>query len=171
MENIDNMGKNIADRMTAMINGETPEEPETPAELTVVGKQWAFDWTSYAMMMGMEHMSACLDFGVSVENYFMAGIDYEAIYGPEAAGMWMAGVEGYFEAEATDATSGVIKIMTADFETGDLVYSGTSIEYSNLTETTCTFNGTGQFAELIVDVQATVMDEVVTVQSQGIGGM
>jgi hypothetical protein len=160
----------LADRMTAMINGETPEEPETPAELTVVGKQWAFDWTSYAMMMGMEHMSACLDFGVSVENYFMAGIDYEAIYGPEAAGMWMAGVEGYFEAEATDATSGVIKIMTADWETGDLVYSGTSIEYSNLTETTCTFNGTGQFAELLVDVQATVMDEVVAVQSQGIGG-
>ena len=160
----------LADRMTAMINGETPEEPETPAELTVVGKQWAFDWTAYAMMMGMEHMSACLDFGVSVENYFMAGIDYEAIYGPEAAGMWMAGVEGYFEAEATDATSGVIKIMTADWETGDLVYSGTSIEYSNLTETTCTFNGTGQFAELLVDVQATVMDEIVAVQSQGIGG-
>ena len=161
----------LADRMTAMINGVTPEEPETPAELTVVGKQWAFDWTAYAMMMGMEHMSACLDFGVSVENYFMAGIDYEAIYGPEAAGMWMAGVEGYFEAEATDATSGVIKIMTADWETGDLVYSGTSIEYSNLTETTCTFNGTGQFAELLVDVQATVMDEIVAVQSQGIGGM
>ena len=161
----------FADLMTAMINGETPEEPETPAELTVVGKQWAFDWTSYAMMMGMEHMSACLDFGVSVENYFMAGIDYEAIYGPEAAGMWMAGVEGYFEAEATDATSGVIKILIADWETGDLVYSGTSIEYSNLTETTCTFNGTGQFAELLVDVQATLMDEVVTVQSQGIGGM
>jgi hypothetical protein len=60
--------------------------------------------------------------------------------------------------------------MTADWETGDLVYSGTSIEYSNLTETTCTFNGTGQFAELLVDVQATVMDEVVAVQSQGIGG-
>lgn len=158
-----------ADLMKEYIAG-TKEIPGKPAP-TVVGKQWAFDWTSYAMMMGMEHMSACLDFGVSVENYFMAGIDYEAIYGPEAAGMWMAGVEGYFEAEATDATSGVIKILIADRETGDLVYSGTSIEYSNLTETTCTFNGTGQFAELLVDVQATLMDEVVTVQSQGIGGM
>ena len=84
--------------------------------------------------------------------------------------MWMAGVEGYFEAEATDATSGVIKIMTADMATGELAYSGTSIEYSNLTEKTCTFNGTGQFAELFVDVQATAMDEFVTVQSQGIGG-
>jgi hypothetical protein len=162
--------KKLSDALYAMIYGDAPEQPEAPAELTVVGKQWAFDWTSYAMMMGMEHMSACLDFGVTVENYFMAGIDYEAIYGPEAAGMWMAGVEGYFEAEATDATSGVIKIMTADWETGDLVYSGTSIEYSNLTETTCTFNGTGQFAELLVDVQATVMDEIVAVQSQGIGG-
>jgi hypothetical protein len=154
--------------MTAMING---ENPDTPAELTVVGKQWAFDWTEYAMMMGMESMPSCLDFGVSIDGYFMAGINYEAIYGPEAAGMWMAGVEGYFEAEATDATSGEIKIYTTDWMTGELVYSGTSIEYSNLTETTCTFNGTGQFEELLVDVQATAMDEVVTVQSQGIGGM
>ena len=158
----------LADRMTAMING---ENPDTPAELTVVGKQWAFDWTEYAMMMGMESMPSCLDFGVSIDGYFMAGINYEAIYGPEAAGMWMAGVEGYFEAEATDATSGEIKIYTTDWMTGELVYSGTSIEYSNLTETTCTFNGTGQFEELLVDVQATAMDEVVTVQSQGIGGM
>ena len=158
----------LADRMTAMING---ENPDTPAELTVVGKQWAFDWTEYAMMMGMESMPSCLDFGVSIDGYFMAGINYEAIYGPEAAGMWMAGVEGYFEAEATDATSGEIKIYTTDWMTGELVYSGTSIEYSNLTETTCTFNGTGQFEELLIDVQATAMDEVVTVQSQGIGGM
>ena len=162
--------KKLSDALYAMIYGDAPEQPEAPAELTVVGKQWAFDWTAYAMMMGMESMPSCLDFGVSVENYFMAGIDYGAIYGPEAAGMWMAGVEGYFEAEATDATSGVIKIMTADMATGELAYSGTSIEYSNLTETTCTFNGTGQFAELFVDVQATAMDEFVTVQSQGIGG-
>ena len=145
------------------------EEPE-PVMLSVVGKQWAFDWTEYAMMMGMENMSACLDFGVSQEGYFMAGIDYEAIYGPEAAGMWMAGVEGYFVAEQTDATSGVIKIMTADWETGDLVYSGTSLEYSNLTETTCTFNGTGQFEGLFTNVQATLMETPITVMSQGIGG-
>ena len=121
-------------------------------------------------MMNMESMSACLDFGVSQPGYFMAGIDYEAIYGPEAAGMWMAGVEGYYQIEATDATSGVVRIMTADWETGDLVDSGTSLLYSNLTETTCTFNGTGNFAELFVDVQATVMDTNVTVMSQGIGG-
>ncbi|MBO5707912.1 MAG: hypothetical protein J6S01_01110 [Bacteroidales bacterium] len=155
----------LADRMTDMINGGASEEP---AALSVEGKQWAFDWTEYAMMMEMEHMSSCIDLGVSVEGYFMAGIDYEALYGPEAAGMWMAGVEGYYEIEATDATSGVIKIMAADWETGDLTYSGTSIEYSNLTETTCTFNGTGQFEGLFTNVQATLMTENVTVQSQGI---
>ena len=155
-----------ADLMTAYIDG-TKEVPVKT--LTVVGKQWAFDWTEYAMMMGMEHMSACLDFGVSMEGYFMAGIDYEALYGPDAAGMWMAGVEGYFEVEATDATSGLIKIMTADWETGDLVYSGTAIEYSNLTETTCTFNGVGQFESLLTNVEATLMETPVTVMSQGIG--
>ena len=160
----------LADRMTAMINGETPEEPETPAELSIVGTQWSFDWTEYAMMLGRESMPSCLDFGVSAEGYFMAGINYEAIYGPDAAGMWLAGVEGYFEVEVTDATSGLVKIMTADWETGDLVYSGTAIEYSNLTETTCTFNGVGQFEGLFTNVVGTRMDEVVAVQSQGIGG-
>jgi hypothetical protein len=59
--------------------------------------------------------------------------------------------------------------MTADWETGDLVYSGTSIEYSNLTETTCTFNGTGQFEGLLTNVEATLMETPVTVMSQGIG--
>ena len=160
----------LADRMTMMINGESGDDE--PSELpTPEGKQWAFDWTTYAMMMGMEHMSACLDFGVSQAGYFMAGIDYEAIYGEEAAGMWMAGVEGAYEVEATDATSGVIRIMQTDFITGESSFTGTTIEYSDLTETTCTFNGTGQFEELIVNVQATLMDEVVVVQSQGIGGM
>ena len=159
-----------ADLMTAYIDGtkEVPAKPEAES-LSVEGKQWAFDWTEYAMMMGMEHMYSCIDLGVSVEGYFMAGIDYEAIYGPEAAGMWMAGVEGYYEIEETDETSGVIMIMTNDFITGELVYSGTSIEYSDLTETTCTFNGTGQFEGLFTNVQATLMTENVTVQSQGIG--
>ena len=159
--------QHYADLIDAKINGGGSEEP---VQLSVVGKQWAFDWTDYAMMMGMESMPSCLDFGVSAEGYFMAGINYEAIYGSEAAGMWMAGVEGYFEVEETDATSGVVRILTADWETGELAYSGTSLEYSDLTETTCTFNGTGQFEELFVNVQATVMDEFVTVQSQGIGG-
>lgn len=151
------------DKMYAMIYGEQSE-----VELTVEGKQWSFDWTDYAMMMGMESMPACLDFGVSAEGYFMAGIDYETLYGPEAAGMWMAGVEGYFEVEATDATSGLIKIMTTDYTTGELTYTGTGLEYSNLTETTCTFNGVGQFEELFTNVQATLMETVVTVMSQGV---
>ena len=157
-----------ADLMGAYIDG-SMQIPGKPAEFpTPAGKQWAFDWTEYAMMMEMEHMYSCIDLGVSVEGYFMAGIDYEAIYGPEAAGMWMAGVEGYYEIEETDETSGVIMIMINDYITGELVYSGTSLEYSDLTETTCTFNGTGQFEGLFTNVQATLMTENVTVQSQGI---
>ena len=145
-----------------VFEGEGSDYP-TPA-----GKQWAFDWTAYAMMMGIEHMSACLDFGVTMEGYFMAGIDYEALYGEEAAGMWMAGIEAYYEAEATDATSGVIYVYQADWETGDLVKSESTIQYYALTETTCTFNGTGDFAELFPNVEATLMEETVQVMSQGI---
>ena len=154
-----------ADLMGEYIAG-TKTPPMTPA-----GKQWAFNWTEYAGMLGLESMSACLDFGVSQAGYFMAGIDYEAIYGEEAAGMWMAGVEGAFEVVVTDATSGVIRIMQTDFMTGESVFTGTTLEYSNITETTCTFNGTGQFEELFDNVQATLMDETVLVQSSGIGGM
>ena len=134
-------------------------EPATP-----VGKQWAFDWTEYAAMMGLESMPSCIDLGVSIENYFMAGIDYEAIFGPDAAGMWVAGMEAYFEAEAIDATSGLIWLLQSDWGTGELVRV-MSIEYSDLTETSCTFNCPDL---MLTNVQTTLMTENVTVQSQGI---
>ena len=160
-----------ADLMKEYIAGtkEIPAKPEGPAaaELTVVGKQWAFDWAEYGMMMGMEHMESCLDFGVTMPDYFMAGISYEAIYGPDAAGMWVAGVEGYFEVEPIDETSGNIWLFQADWVTGEMVRTETPMTYSNLTETTCTFN----YPDFMINnVEATVMTETVTVQSQGIGG-
>ena len=149
-----------ADKMSA----ELGLEVETEA-LSVEGKQWAFDWIDYGMMMGAEHMPSCLDFGVSAEGYFMAGVDYEALYGEEAAGMWMAAIEGYYEVEATDATSGIIYLLQADYVTGELSRAEMYIEYSNLTETTCTFNCPTFYLN---NVEATVMDEVVNVMSQGI---
>ena len=153
-----------ADLMKEIIAGtkDTPAYPATPE-----GKQWAFDWVEYASQFGYESMPACLDFGVSMEGYWMAGIDYETLYGPEAAGMWMAGLEGYFEVTPEDRTSGVITIMQADYVTGDLV-PGAQIVYSNLTETSCTFN----CADLMLtNVEAVLMTETVTVMSQGVAPM
>ena len=114
--------------------------------------------------MGIESMPSCIDLGVSIENYFMAGIDYEAVFGPDAAGMWVAGMEAYFEAEAIDATSGLIWLLQSDWGTGELVRV-MSIEYSDLTETSCTFNCPDL---MLTNVQTTLMTENVTVQSQGI---
>ena len=132
--------------------------------LTVAGKQWAFNWSEYGMMVGLESMSSCLDFGVSIEGYFMAGIDYEAIYGEEAAGMWVAGFEAYYEVEPIDETSGNIWLLQADWESGELTRQ-MAIEYYNLTETTCTFNNPSL---MLTNVEATLMTENVTVYSQGI---
>ena len=148
-----------------MTDGQTPpaEEAEEGVLPTPAGKQWAFDWVEYGSMMGLETMSSCIDLGVSIENYFMAGIDYEAIFGEEAAGMWVAGIEAYFEAEAIDATSGNIWLLQPD-GTGELVRV-LPIEYSNLTETTCTFNCPDL---MLTNVETTLMTEPVTVMSAGI---
>ena len=146
--------KKLSDALYAMIYG------EAPAELTVEGKQWAFVWEA------MGGLTCRVDVGVSEAGAFRLGYDMEAMYGPEAAGMWMAYIEGAYEIEATDATSGKIWLMGADYVTGELTRN-MYIEYSDLTETTCTFNCE---AFEIANAVGTVCDEVVYIQSQGIGG-
>ena len=96
----------------------------------------------------------------------MAGVDYEAIYGPEAAGMWMANIEGYYEIEITDETSGKIWLLQPDMATGDMVRA-MYIEYYDYTGTTCTFNDPTE-SFYLNDVKATLRTETVTVMSQGI---
>ena len=153
-----------ADLMTAYIDG-TKEVPSKPAvAATPAGKQWAFNWTELGAEMQLENIPSCIDLGVSMENYFMAGVDYEAIYGEEAAGMWMAYFEGYYEIETTDETSGLIWLLQSDWETGELSRA-MAVEYYNLTETTCTFNAPDL---MLNNVEATLMTENVTVMPQGI---
>ena len=118
-----------ADLMTAYLDG-TKEVPAKPAP-TIEGKQWSFEWE----MMGMP---ARLDVGVSIPGYCMIGYDLELIHGPEAAGVWMAYLEGYYEIEETDETSGKIWLMTADV-TGEMT-RGTYIEYSGLTDSEVTLD-------------------------------
>lgn len=150
------------DKMYAMIYG---EQTEPEVELTIVGKQWDFNWTEMAASMGVENMPSVFDFGVSIaSDYFLCGIDYEALYGAEAAGMWMAYFEGNFVVEPTDATSGVIYLVAPDPVTGEAV-SQAAMEYFDLTETTCTFNAPDF---MLNNVQATLRTETVSVMSQGI---
>lgn len=153
----------LAREFKTMLDDLNGVEPSIPSP---AGKQWDFNWTEYAMQMGREEMSAVIDLGVSQPDYFMAGIDYEALYGPEAAGMWMAGIEGYFEVEATDETSGKIWLLQPDMATGDMVRA-MYIEYYDYTGTTCTFNDPNE-AFYLNDVKATLRTETVTVMSQGI---
>ena len=131
----------------------------TPAE-----KQWAFNWTELGSGFGLENMPSCMDLGVSNANYFMAGVDYEALYGPDAAGMWMAYFEGYYEVEVTDETSGLIWLLQPDMLTGDMVRA-MSIEYSDYTGNTCVFNAPDL---MLNNVETTLMTETVTVMSQGV---
>lgn len=141
------------DKMYAMIFGEAEET------LTVDGKQWSFEWAA----MGVE---ARLDLGVSMEGYSMVGYDIGPFYpeDPSAAGIWMAYIEGNYEVEVIDETSGNIWYMASDFVTGELS-RGTAIAYSNLTETTVTLN----CPDFMIDnVTATLAEEYVTIQSQGI---
>ena len=148
----------LADIMRVAIYGE-PEEPAEPAKLTIDGKQYAFDWE----MMGIP---VRLDLGVSIPGYCMIGYDMEIMYGPEAAGMWMAYIEGYYELEETSETTGKIWLMGADPVTGDLARN-MYIEYSGLTETEVTLD-CETFS--ILGARALYCPENVTMMSQGIGG-
>ena len=148
----------LADIMRVAIYGE-PEEPAEPAKLTIDGKQYSFDWE----LMGIP---VRLDLGVSIPGYCMIGYDMEMQYGPEAAGMWMAYVEGYYEIEETSETTGKIWLMGADPVTGDLARN-MYIEYSGLTETEVTLD-CETFS--IWGTRALYCPENVTMMSQNIGG-
>jgi len=122
------------------------------------GKQYSFAWPAF----GLDN--ARLDVDVSIDSYCMIGYDMELMYGPEAAGMWMAYIEGYYEIEKTDNTAGKIWLMSADYVTGELV-RGTSIDYSDLTHNSVTLNCPDFMIE---GATATLCEETVNMMSQGI---
>ena len=147
-----------ADLMKEYIAGtkEIPAKPEG-AVLSVEGKQYAFEWE----MMGVP---VRLDVGVSIPGYCMIGYDMELMYGPEAAGMWMAYLEGYYEIEETSETSGKIWLMGADPITGELARN-MSIDYSGLTEDEVTLD-CETFG--LLGTRALYCPDTVTMMSQGI---
>lgn len=135
------------------------------AEELVDGKQWLFDWKGYGAQMGLESMPSVLDFGVTAEGTVYSAINYEAIYGAEAAGIWMEAFNGiYKQVTATDATSGYVTLYQNDYTTGELV-EGLKIEYNTLTKTTCAFNCPDFFMN---NEAATVSDTLIPVTPNGV---
>ena len=125
------------------------------------GAQYAFNWEAFAQMYGMAELPSVVDLGGTTPNYLMIGYSVGAM-DPTYDGMWMAYVEGKFEVEPTDYTSGKVWLLQEDFVTGELSRA-MYIEYSDLTATSCTFN-CEDF--MLVNSAGTLMTENVTVTSQ-----
>ena len=139
-----------------------------PAEAqfkTPDGKQWMFKSTAFDEVYGDgKTPDYCFDLGVSVKEQFevshgfTAGlaVDYEDIYGADAAGYWAAPLYGSHSVIATDETSGVI------------TWKEMSIPYSNYTGTTCMFDFSEFFKEDAgtTVVEATLVETPVVVSPQ-----
>lgn len=139
------------------------------------GKQWLLPMNELlsAAFGGMPTTNFILDLGVSWQNmytaywddpYMILGIDYETIYGEEAAGFWVGQPYGAYNVFNDDATSGVINWMGA-----------IEIPYSDITETTCTFDLTNllhmmfyyeDFDEGEAVFEATLVDEFIPITVQ-----
>lgn len=138
--------------------------PAAPEFETPDGKQWVFRSTAFDDTYGNGFTpDYCFDLGVSMaEQYASMGftaslaVDYEDIYGPDAAGFWAAPVYAAHQVTPSDATSGVV------------VFSGMNIPYSNFTETTCNFDFSEFFMEAAgtVVVEATLADAPIFVSPQ-----
>ena len=137
----------------------TPEDPAS-ALPSPDKKQWV---TSDEAFLEVFEASVMLDFGVSSKWYADYGIasntmflalSYEDLYGADAAGIWVSPMFfGSYTITNEDETSGVI------------LYNGVEIPYSNLTETTCTFDFTN-LGMGIGEAEFTLVEEEVMVQAQ-----
>ncbi len=130
-----------------------------------VGVQYTFDWTALAQQFGAENLPSVMDFGCTTPSYFMIGLHYYAVDQSAPEDLWMAYVEGGYVVTPTSPTEGEVALISYDYATGEQVKS-VQMTYSNLTETTCTFNAE-QF--MIENVTATLSSTHVKVTSQAIG--
>lgn len=138
----------LADRMTRMINGE-------PEITTPDGKQLRFTWAD------MFDAPSVLDLGVTTPGYATVAYDMIALYGEEAGipeeMRWMQYAAWEYEVVATDATSGVIKIMSTN------MFGEVSTTEGNYTE----WDGTSCIVDfemlMLEDVAMTVSGELIPV--------
>ena len=137
-----------ADKMYSMIHGE-------PEITTPDGKQLRFTWAD------MFDAPSVLDLGVTTPGYATIAYDMISLYGEEAGipeeMRWMQYAAWEYEVVATDATSGVIKIMSTNMF-GEV--STTEGNYSEWDGTSCTVD----FEMLMLeDVTMTVSGELIPV--------
>jgi len=145
-----------ADKMNAML-GLGEQELPTPD-----GKQLTFTWVD------MMEAPSVLDFGVTTPGKLAVAYDIMAVYGEEAGipeeMRWMQYMAWDYEVEATDATSGVITIMSTDHFGDTVTTEGT---YTDWDGTSCVVN----FEMLMLEnVTMTVATEPIPVYIEQ-GGM
>lgn len=107
--------------------------------LSVDGKRWQLPAAVAANIAGSETAVVVADLGVSTAGQLIVAVDYESIYGAEAAGVWAPQMQVAYTVEATDATSG--KIVLSQTNMYDEV-TKTEIPYSNLTADSVTIDFT-----------------------------
>ena len=113
---------------TVVIKGGTPAP--APAALSVDGKRWQLPADIAEMIATVPTAVVVADLGVSVAGQLAIAVDYESIYGSQAAGYWAAQVMVAYEVQATDATSGKVLVKQTDIF-GDVTTK--EVPYSNLT--------------------------------------
>jgi len=133
----------------------TPAEVELP---TPDNAQWMFKSVSFDDVFGGGatpdylfdlNVSIAEQYGDSMGFTACLAVDYEDIYGADAAGFWAAPVYSAHTVAPTDETSGVI------------TFNGMEIPYSDLAETTCKFD----FSEFFMEEAGTVVVEATLVET------
>ena len=111
---------------TVVIEGDAP----APAALSIDGKRWQLPSDIAEMLAGVPTAVVVADLGVSTAGQLAIVVDYESVYGAQAAGYWAPMVMVAYEVQATDATSGKVLVKQTD-HFGDV--TNVEVPYSNLT--------------------------------------
>lgn len=107
--------------------------------LSVDGKRWQLPSDIAEMLASSPTAVVVADLGVSTPGQLYVAVDYESIYGEQAAGMWAPMVAVNYSVEATDATSGKILVQSSNMY-GEV--STVEVPYSNLTADSVTIDFT-----------------------------
>ena len=107
--------------------------------LSVDGKRWQLPSDIAEMIASTASAVVVADLGVSTPGQLYVAVDYESIYGAQAAGMWAPMVAVNYSVEATDATSGKILVQSSNMY-GEV--STVEVPYSNLTADSVTIDFT-----------------------------
>lgn len=98
--------------------------------LSIDGKRWQLPSDIAEMIASVPTAVVVADLGVSTAGQLAIAVDYESVYGAQAAGYWAPMVMVAYEVQATDATSGKVLVKQTD-HFGDV--TTTEVPYSNLT--------------------------------------